>query len=491
VDEIAFHSATELLAGLRERRFSSVELLDRYLGRIERLNGPVNAFVTLDAERARERAAETDAARARGEDLGPLHGLPMTVKDAFETAGLRTTAGAAFLSGHVPERDADAVARLRAAGAVIFAKTNLPFLARDGQSYNDVAGVTANPWDLTRTPGGSSGGSAAALAAGFTALELGSDISGSIRHPASFSGVFGLKPSHGVVPTRGHIPGLPGTLAEVDMNTAGPLARSADDLELALDVLAGPNDESAKAWRLELPPPRADDLRSYRLAVQLDDEACRVDREVVAVLRQAADALADVGAVLEERPMPVPLADSIRVHRTLLFSTASTGLSDEEFAALDAAVRAGDADGDTDWQHHMRLLVQSKRAWNRTNEERARMRARWAEFFAGYDAVLCPSVPLPAIPHDHEPDLALRSVEIDGERRSYWEQTCWIAPASLAYLPAASVPVGLTGAGLPVGMQIVGPFLEERTVIDLARRTASVAGGFTAPAAFAGVAGPP
>ncbi len=484
----AFLSSTELLAGLRERRFSSVELLDGYLDRIERLNGPVNAFVTLDAERARERAAEADAARARGDDLGPLHGLPITVKDAFETAGLRTTAGAPFLAGHVPERDADAVARLRAAGAVIFGKTNLPFLARDGQSYNDVAGTTANPWDLSRTPGGSSGGSTAALAAGFTALELGSDISGSIRHPASFSGVFGLKPSHGVVPTRGHIPGLPGTLGEVDMNVAGPLARDADDLELALGVLAGPAGEAAKAWRLELPPPRAGELAGYRLAVQLDDEACRVDSEVVGALRRAVDALVDAGAALEERPMPVPLVDSIRVHRALLFSTASTGLSDEEFASLDAAVRAGQADGGTDAARHMRLLVQSKRSWNHTNEERARMRARWAEFFGDYDAVLCPAVPVPAIPHDHEPDLAARTIAIDGEARSYWDQTCWIAPASLAYLPAASVPAGLTGAGLPVGMQVVGPFLEDRTVIDLARRIAAVAGGFLAPPAFAGPA---
>ena len=482
--DIAFLPATELLAELRERRLSSVEVLRHFLGRIDRFNAEINAFVTLDAERALERARECDEARARGEDLGPLHGLPMTVKDALETSGLRTTCGSELLAGHVPERDAEAVARLRAAGAVIFGKTNLPTFAADGQSFNPVAGTTNNPWDHSRTPGGSSGGSAAALAAGFTGFELGSDIAGSVRHPANFCGVFGLKPSFGLVPLRGHIPGPPGTLADVDMNVLGPLARGADDLDLGLDVLAGPDAAAAKAWRLELPPPRADSLGGYRLAVQVDDDACPVDSEVVGAVRTALDALTDAGARLEEGPGAVPLADSIRVHRTLLMSTASSGLTDEEFAGIEAAIRAGAPVDGSDRARHMRWLVQSKRDWNFANEERAWMRAAWASFFEEYDAFLCPVTPNPAIPHDHDPDMDGRTVEINGVRRPYWDQVGWIAPASACHLPAVSAPVGFTSTGLPVGLQTVAPFLEDRTAVDLARRITQVVGGFLSPPAY-------
>lgn len=255
MSELTYASATELVSGLRSGEPSSAEVLEHLLTRIEEVNGDVNAFVTVDAEGARECARRADDARARGADLGPLQGLPMTIKDCFETEGIRTTVGAPFLADYVPALDADAVARLRRAGAIVFAKSNVPMFTADGQAYNDVAGTTNNPWDLTRTPGGSSGGAAAALAAGMTPLELGSDIAGSIRIPASFCGVFGLKPSYGLVPLRGHIPGPPGTLAPADINALGPLARSVDDLELALDVLAGPNDADAAAWRLELPLP--------------------------------------------------------------------------------------------------------------------------------------------------------------------------------------------------------------------------------------------
>ena len=242
MNDPAFLPATDLLAALREKRISSRELLEHYLQRIDLHNRRLNAVLTLDAERARREADAADRALARGEDLGPLHGLPMTVKDAFETAGVRTTAGAAALAEHVPERDAEAVKRLRAAGAVIFGKTNVPALGADGQFYNPLFGSTNNPWDTERTTGGSSGGSAGALAGGLSALELGGDIAGSIRRPAHYTGVFGLKPSYGLVPSRGHIPGAPGIAPDADMNAIGPMARGVDDLELALETLAGPDD---------------------------------------------------------------------------------------------------------------------------------------------------------------------------------------------------------------------------------------------------------
>ena len=480
--ELVFASATDLVAWLQRGELSSAELLEALLERIDQVNGPVNAMVTIDADAARERARAADDERARGEAGGALHGLPITIKDCFETAGIRTTAGAPFLADYVPQRDADAVGRLRGAGANVFAKTNLPFLTADGQAYNEVAGQTNNPWDLSRTPGGSSGGAAAALAAGMTPLDLGSDIAGSIRIPASFCGVYGLKPSYGLIPLRGHIPGMPGTLAPADINALGPLARSVDDLELALDVLAGPSDGDAVAWRLELPPARGDRLEGYRVRVWLDDEACPVDRETVATLRRAVDILSDAGVRVEEAPPPVPLADSIRLHRMMLKGVACSGLDDEQFAALQAFAASADPDDHGVHADHARWLTMTKRDWNLANEERAKARAAWAEFFTDYDGFLSPTILCPAIHHDHTPLLEDRVISVNGEERPYWDQVCWIAPATAAYLPAVSMPGGSTASGLPVGLQITGPYLEDRTVLDLARRLDVVLGGFVAPA---------
>jgi amidase len=480
-----FATATELVAALRAGELSSAELLEHQLGRIQAVNAEVNAFVTVDADGARERASAADAARARGDELGPLEGLPITIKDCFETEGIRTTVGAPFLADYVPARDADAVARLRRGGGIVYGKTNVPMFTADGQAYNEVAGTTNNPWDLARTPGGSSGGAAAALAAGMTALDLGSDIAGSIRIPASFCGVFGLKPSYGLVPLRGHIPGPPGTLAPADINALGPLARSVDDLELALDVLAGPDDADAAAWSVRLPPPRRRELGEHRLLVWLDDEACPVDREVVATIRRALDALADAGAVIAEAPPPVSMADSIRLHRQLLKGVSCSGLTDDQFAGLQAYAGGADPADDSVRARHARWLTMTKRDWNAASEERARARACWAEFFRAHDGFLSPTILCTAIPHDHEPDMEARVIVVNGEPRPYWDQVCWIAPAGAAYLPAVSVPAGCSASGLPVGLQVTGPYLEDRTALHLSRLIAEVLGGFVPPPAYA------
>ena len=249
-------SAVELATALRAGRIGSRELLDAYTERVAGPGADLNAVVTLDLERAREVAAERDAQHARAESAGPLHGLPITIKDAIEVAGLRATGGAVELADHVPARDAPAVRRLREAGAVIFGKTNVPRWCGDLQTVNELFGRTLNPWDRARTPGGSSGGAAAAVAAGLTAFELGTDIGGSVRLPAHFCGVFGLKPGYGVISQLGYLDQVGGGSTDVDMNVFGPLARSAEDLELLLGVLAGPSPDQAGAWRLRCPTVR-------------------------------------------------------------------------------------------------------------------------------------------------------------------------------------------------------------------------------------------
>src|SRR5215813_3710365 len=279
VSELAYTTAIDLAKKIRQRELSSREALDYFLARVATLDKTINSVVTIDAERARAEADAADAALARGEMRGPLHGVPMTIKDSFQTAGMRTTSGAPELADFVPQEDAWPVARLRAAGAIIFGKTNLPIYAGDLQSYNEVFGTTNNPYDLSRTPGGSSGGAAAALACGFTPLELGSDIAGSIRLPCHMSGVVGHKPSYGIVPAHGQIPGPPGTLTLADLAVAGPMARTIDDLKLGLDIMAGPNRWEHPAWKLKLPAPRRTALKDYRVAAWLDDPTCRVEPE--------------------------------------------------------------------------------------------------------------------------------------------------------------------------------------------------------------------
>src|SRR5215213_5397706 len=335
VTDWADRSATEIVAGIKAREVSSRELLATLLERVERRKD-LNAVVTLDVERATAAAARADEAVAAGEPLGPLHGLPMTVKDAFETEGLRTTSGAPELAEHIPERDADAVARLRAAGAVIFGKTNLPLYAGDIQTYNEVFGVTNNPWDQSCCAGGSSGGAAAALAARLTPLELGSDIGGSIRNPAHYCGVTGLKPTFGIVPIRGHIPGPPGSLSEGDVGVAGPMARTVEDLELALGVLAGPDEARAVAWRLELPPPRSATLEGYRVGTWLDDPAAPVDRSVLEVLERAVGTLAEGGArVDEDASLGVDLGEIGDVYVQLLLGVLGSGFPPDVLSAAE------------------------------------------------------------------------------------------------------------------------------------------------------------
>jgi amidase len=481
MSELAFDTARALAAKLRKREISSLELVDHFLARIERHNPALLAVITLDAERARAAARRADEALARGEVWGPLHGIPMTIKDAFEVAGLRTTAGAKVWKDHVSTTDAVAVQRLRAAGAVIMGKTNVPAFCADLQSYNATFGTTNNPWDLTRTPGGSSGGATAALAAGLTPIELGSDIGGSIRTPASWSGVYGHKPSYGIVPYRGHLPGPPGTLAAPDLSVVGPLARSTDDLALLLDVLAGPLPEQAKAFTLQLPVPRATTLRGYRVATWFHDPTFPIDSALGHCLEHAADTLRHAGARVEAARPAFELKHLHEVYRGLLDPIMSTGLPPAPLARLHTL--AAGPDPQQPLTYYARNALRTHREWLALDEERERLRFAFRNFFEDHDVLLCPVTLLPAIAHDHSEPLGQRSVQVNGQIRSYMDLFGWAGLATACYLPATVIPVGRTG-GLPVGIQIIGPYLEDRTTLDLAGRLSELVGGFVPPPGY-------
>jgi amidase len=479
-----FASASHLVEALARRDVSSRELLDMYLRRVEQHNPTLNAVVTLDAERAIAEADAADAATARGDMTGPLHGLPVTIKDSIATAGLRTTAGANELADYVPDNDAQSVAQLRRAGAIVFGKTNLPAFAGDAQTYNDLFGTTNNPWDVERTPGGSSGGSAAAIAAGLSALELGSDIGGSLRIPAHFCGVYTLKPTFGIVPEQGHIPPPPGALAETDVAAIGPLARDARDLDLCLSVIAGPDAGRAIGWRLELPPPRGESLAVYRVAAWLDDPYCEVDGEVTSVYAKLIDDLRSAGARIDEVPPPVSLAESHDVAQRLIQGAMSRWLPEEAFQALLTRAAAAPVGDDAPPVRWARNITQRVREYQFAVERRLRMKAAWAEFFRDYDLFLCPVTPTVAIHHDHDPDVDARTISVNGVSRPYGDQFAWLQSIGVVHLPAAVAPVGLTSSGLPAGIQIVAPHLEDRTAIDFAARIADVIGGFQPPPGY-------
>ncbi len=477
--ELAYDSAIAIAKKIRDRKISSREALDYFLARVEALDKPINSVVTIDAARARAEADRADAALARGRSLGPLHGVPMTVKDSFQTAGMRTTSGAPELAEFISNEDAWPVARLREAGAVIFGKTNLPIYAGDMQSYNKVFGTTNNPHDLSRTPGGSSGGSAAALACGFTPIELGSDIGGSIRLPAHMSGVVGHKPSYGIVPAHGQIPGPPGTLTLADLAVVGPMARSVEDLKLGLDILAGPNRWEYPAWRLKLPSPRRRTLKEYRIAAWLDDPACRVEPGVRELLENAAQTLGAAGATVDHNARPAFTLEKVTsTFFALLQAALAGGVGFEKIEEYAATT------GDTPAAQTRRLLAMRHRQWLSHNERRLQMRKRWEEFFKEWDAILLPVMPCPAIPHDHSEPIASRMVTVGGEQRQYWNLITWMAPAGACYLPATVIPVGRAASGLPVGIQIVGPYLEDRTTLDLAKHLLARLGGCPRPSGY-------
>jgi amidase len=479
--DIATATAADLTRAIRDRQLSSRELLEELLARADRVNPALNAVVAWDVERARAAALAADDAIARGEMAGPLHGLPMTVKDVWETEGLVTTSGSMELAKHIPAADALGVARLKRAGAIIFGKTNTPEYAGDWQTYNDVYGRTSNPWDVSRTAGGSSGGAAAAVAAGLTPLEFGSDIGGSIRVPSHVNGVYGLKPSWGVVPVRGHIPGPPGSLLTVDVGVAGPIARSVADLRTAFGVLAGPLPEDAPGWRLDLDAgPDLSDAAGLRVAIAFGDgiDMVPIAREVRAQLGGFAARLSAAGAEVEDARLPVPLADGLATWRDVTMPIIGAGLPDATFARLAALENVP---GDPMLGAERAMASRFRDVLTATNL-RQRQRVAWAEFFGRYDVVLAPVMPVAAFPHDTDRPFDERLVDVDGVAVPHPLAAAWVCAIGVMLLPVVTLPVGLTDSGLPVGVQVVGPFLSDLRLLRIAEVLDAAAGpGFSAP----------
>jgi amidase len=481
--DLAYSPAVELTAKLRAREIGCLELLDHHLARVERFNSKLNAIVVLDPERARARARVADDALAKGETWGPLHGLPMTIKEAIDVADLPTTWGMPEHRDNRPARNALVVDRLLEAGAIIFGKTNVPFRLTDWQTFNDLYGTTNNPWDLSRAPGGSSGGAAAALATGMAALEIGSDIGGSIRNPAHFCGVCGHKPSYGLVPQEGHW--LPDNIAPPDINVLGPMARSVADLEETLSVVAGPSSADAVAWRLELPPPRRQALKDFRIAVMLEDPNCAVDRSITDRIQSIGAQLSGLGATVSDKARPdVDTVRGFQLFLQLLRAITTSVLPEEAYeqAKRDAAALA--PDDDSYFARITRAAVQPYRGWFAANEERWQMRARFAEFFESWDVLLCPVAARPAFPHDQKRARPDRTIEVNGRLESYNDQLFWAGLFGILGLPATVVPMGPSPSGLPVGLQIVGPYLQDRTTLEFARLLEREIGGFVPPPGY-------
>lgn len=465
-----FHklSAFQLAKGIKAREYTAEAVLNHFLERTHRINPALNAIVVLKEDQAREQARAADLAAEQGKDLGPLHGVPMTIKETFEIEGWPTTAGHKGYRDNISTLTAVTVQRLIDAGAVIFGKTNVPEFAGDLQSYNDIYGTTNNPWNTALTPGGSSGGAAAALAAGLTPLELGSDIGGSIRTPAAFCGIFGLKTTYGLVPMRGHVPGPSGALGKRDMGVTGPLARHLDDLEAELDLLAGPDRDMAPAWKVELPAPTKKSLSDYRFASWLNDDWAPVDNEVLSGLVEFCETLKQQGAEIEDaQPEGLNLEKSHRLYYHLLGGVMGPGIPEfmrEKMKPLAAG------DGDDYRSRFARGALQSHAEWLNKDEERAQLQQRWAELFERYDVLICPVTNTLPFPHSQDISSIDRTLTINDKAEPYLDVTVWAGVAGVAGLPAISFPVGFGENGLPRAVQIIGPAWSEKTLIHIARQ---------------------
>ncbi|HTT99293.1 MAG TPA: amidase family protein [Rhizomicrobium sp.] len=470
-----YATARQMLADLNTKHISARELLDAHVARNDTLAKSINAVTVTDLDRAKKDAAAIDDARAKGASLGVLAGLPMTIKDGYDVEAMPATAGfPPFASRPKNCADAEIVARTRAVGAVIWGKTNVPLMLSDWQSYNAIYGTTNNPYDVTRVPGGSSGGAAAALATGITPLEIGSDIGGSLRTPANFCGVTSLKPTWGKLPMRGHVPPPPGVDAEVDLGVGGPMARNVDDLKLLWSVL---NKSSETARR---------DIKGARVAVWDEDKMLPLSRDVKDGVARAADALAKQGAKVETIKAPVDTRELMVNYIWLLNSIIGAGFPESVLTEM-AKTREADlktfAASRDPWGTELSRLAVTAQAGEILAAQRARqtLKDQMTTFFASYDAIVMPITPVTAFKHDHSEPFFERRIDVDGKTEMYGKMLGWIALATALHLPSLAVQAGRSPSNMPTGVQIVGPLNGEDRLFDFAVAVEEGVGGFKMP----------
>ena len=454
--DLTFLPAVTLAQNIREKKVSAVKVAEAHLRKIERLNPKLNAFVEVDAERVRREAREADDAVTSGSALGPLHGVPISIKSSIEVAGMKCEAGTRLRAGFVAAQDAPLVTRLRNAGAIVLGVTNTPEILMAWETDNLLYGRTNSPWDLERTPGGSSGGEAAAIAAGMSAGGVGSDGGGSIRVPAHFSGICGLKPTPGRIPSTGHFPPSGGPFALIGV--VGPMARTVDDLKLLFEVMQGPDDGESCAAPVPLRWPKAEEVNRLRVGYFEDDGRTPVTPEIRDAVRTAADFLRRAG--LEVEPFRPAGLEEARVLWKKFFVKVGGMLIDPMFTGRESDCSS---------------MLKQFRAWSAAEPElsgevlleawirRDTLRAEFLAQMRKYPIFLCPAAAIPAFRHGE------RSWTIEGKAVSYldaWSYTEWF---NLLGNPAAVVPVSQSAQGLPIGVQIVGRPWEEEQVLAVAR----------------------
>lgn len=481
--DITLRSARDQAAAVAAGELSATELLEAVLARYEAHNPTLNAVIFTQIEQARERARFADEMTANGLSMGPLHGVPMTIKEPWDWVGSPSTSGHAELVNWRPEVNCEATDRLLAAGAVIYGKTNIPVSMADWQTFNPIYGTTSNPWNPDLIPGGSSGGAAAAVSSGMAALELGSDIGASIRNPAHYCGIFGHKPTYGLVPVAGH--GSPGNPAALDIGVGGPLARYAQDLELGLSVVAGAAGLDRIGWDLNLPAPRKTRPDQFKVAVMLESPCVIQDSELTDRLAATVDRLAELGIEVDHDARPdIDIERSHEVYLMLLRSATGTEYSAEEFAEQQVHAERY-AEGDRDFRAIAgHAVTMSHWEWAAYHREREHERLAWQAFFDDYDFLLCPTAASAAYPHDQEGERADRTIPVNGGRESTLDQLFWAGWSCGVLLPGTVAPAGLTASGLPCGLQIVAGHLRDRESIGFAELMERELGGYRVPPGY-------
>ncbi len=458
-NDLVFLAAHQLAKAIRDRQVSSTEVMFAYLSQIAQHNPALNAIVTLDAENVYERSKAADKALAQGENWGVLHGVPVTIKDTLETKGIRTTSSYEPLADYVPEQDATVVARLRAAGAIILGKTNTPQLASNFQTNSPLFGRTNNPWNHECTPGGSTGGGASAIAAGLSPLELGSDIGGSIRVPAHFCGIFGLKPTEHRVSTFGHIPELPGRPKTIRyLQTVGPLARSVEDLRLCLSLIEGPDPRQSFVLPIPIQVNPVTTLQSCRFAWTEGFGDIPATAETKAALEKLASSLADIGCCVEQHKQPPNFESNVVRNTYLNIYTFELGLSQPDLTQTEQQQRYLCALSDRD------ILIANMEA-----------------FLSNWDVWLTPVVPVPAFTHRQPGE----PIEVDGYEFSYLRAIgAYTTIFNLTGNPAVVLPFTQSQSGLPIGVQLVGRRGSDMKLLEIAEKLTQVTDFFQRPPGY-------